>query len=208
MIYKSRWSIPIPNQTLPSFLFTSPSAPLPDKPCFIDADRPDKYLLTYDDYRLWSQRLAVGLRAAGLKNGEAVMLYSGNTIFFPVILMGVIMAGGVFTGANPDYNAREIAYQFDNAQAKFLICAERSLETGKEAMRLNGRGEESLFVFDRGYETFDGKGQGVRGVRHWTELLDGVEEARGYQWPDGEGLVNETICLNFSSGTTGLPKGK
>ena len=207
-IYKSRWSISIPPVTLPTFLFTSPTAPLPDKPCFIDTERPS-YALTYGDYRLWSQRLAAGLRRAGLKPGEAVMLYSGNALFFPVVLMGIVMAGGVFTGANPTYNAREVAYQFQNSGARWLFCAEGSLETGLEAMDVVGLERQRLLVFDQGYEVFEGRKVGGRlGCAHWTSFLVGEEEGRSFEWAAGETLVNETVALNYSSGTTGLPKGE
>lgn len=207
MIHKSKWSIHVPKQTLPTFLFGSPTAPLPDKPCYIDAERPDRYVLKYEDYRVWAQRLAAGLRAAGLQKGDTLMLYSGNSIFFPIVLMGTIMASGIFTGANPTYNAREVAYQLDNSQAKFLLCADASLETALEAIKITGLGKDRLFVFDQGRDTFDGNGRGRLGCKHWTTLLKSPEEGRKFQWVDGEDVFDDTIALNYSSGTTGLPKG-
>ena len=208
MVFKSRWTIDIPRKTLPSFIFGSPTATLPDRSCFLDADHPERYVLTYDDYRLWSQRFATGLQDAGLSPGDKIMLFSGNTIFFPIVLMGTVMAGGVFTGANPSYNAREVAYQFQNAEAKWLLCAEGSLQTGLEALELSGLGKDRLFVFDSGYDTFDGRASERLGCKHWTTLLAEPARAREFQWMDGETMLDDTICLNYSSGTTGLSKGK
>lgn len=207
MIYKSRWSIPIPSITLATFLFNSPTAPLPDKPCFIDADNPERLILSYADYRLYAQRLAAGLRNAGLKPGDRVLLFSGNTIFFPTVLQGVIMAEGIFTAANPGYNAREVAYQLGNSGARFLICAEGSLETGLDAARQAALGKDQIFVFDDGAATFDGLGKGRAGCKHWSALLADEEEGRRFRWRDDPSMVNNTVCLNYSSGTTGLPKG-
>ena len=135
------------------------------------------------------------------------MLYSGNTIFFPIVMIGTVMAGGIFTGANPTYNAREVAYQVENSRAKIVICAETSLRTGIEAMRLANKEKSNLLVFDEGYDTFDGKGKDRLDCKHWTSILKGPEEARQFQWDDRPDLVHDTICLNYSSGTTGLPKG-
>lgn len=130
-------------------------------------------------------------------------------MFFPVVFLGTIMAGGVFSGANPTYVARELAYQLQDTGARFLLASESSLETALEAAQTNGFSKDNVFVFDNGYATFDGKGQSVQGLGHWSKLIASTEEARGYAWKDvadGEDL-NRTICLNYSSGTTGVPKG-
>lgn len=207
MPYRSRWKIEIPQCTLPTFLFESPASPLPDKPTLIDAERPDRYYLTYHKYRLWSQRFAAGLIAAGLRPGEPVLLYSGNTLFFPVVLLGVVMAGGVFTAANPGYTAREVAYQLSDSGARFLICACGNLGTGLMAAKETGLSKDKVFIFDQGYDTFDGKGVGKDGCKHWSALIAGPEEGRRFSWKEGKAILNDTVALNYSSGTTGLPKG-
>jgi len=206
---KSRWTIPIPQTTLPTFLFgpSDQTSSLSTGPALIDAARPENYYLTQRTYCLWAKRLAAGLKAAGLQQGEAVLLYSSNTLFFPVVILGIIMAGGMFTGANPTYNAREVAYQLDNSGARFLICAEAQLETGIEAAKAAGLGKERVFVFDDGYATFDGKGQGRMGCKHWSALMTSAAEGEKYRWEESKEMLNRTIALNYSSGTTGLPKG-
>ena len=96
----SRWEVPLPVCSLQKYLFTSPTAPLVDKIAFYDADRPETYYLTQESFRLWSLRLAAGLQKAGLKQGDRVLLFSGNNLFFPVAFMGILLAGGIFTGAS------------------------------------------------------------------------------------------------------------
>ncbi|KAK4996067.1 hypothetical protein LTR66_004236 [Elasticomyces elasticus] len=209
MPFKSRWTVDIPTVTLPTFLFTSPTAPLSETPLMIDPEKPERYHLSHHTYRLWSKRLAAGLRKAGFQLGERLLLYSGNTIYFPTVFMGTICAGGVFTGANPTYVARELAYQLQDSGARYLISAEASLDTALEAADSIDFPRDRVFVFDNGYATFDNTGKSVRGIRHWTSLLSSVSEAESFAWEESSTYeqANRTICLNYSSGTTGVPKG-
>ncbi|OAK95611.1 acetyl-CoA synthetase-like protein [Phaeosphaeriaceae sp. SRC1lsM3a] len=213
MVYKSRFSISIPSVSLPTFIFDSPTAEVPKTPLYISAKEPDKYYLSLHDYRLYAQRLASGLRRAGLKSGDRVLLFSGNTLFFPSVIMGVIMAEGIFTGANPTYVARELAYQLKDSGAKYLICAEGSLDTGIAAAKEAGLSADQVFIFDDGTATFDGKvvekTTELGRLRHWTSLLDTPEAGAEYHWPNltTPEELDRVIALNYSSGTTGVAKG-
>ncbi|KAK8163678.1 4-coumarate-CoA ligase 2 [Phyllosticta citrichinensis] len=209
MPLKSHYHCDIPLVDLPTHVFGGPSSPLPKNKSFIDAERPERYYLSYEDFRLWSKRVALGFQRAGLRQGDRVLLYSGNSIFFPVVMMGVIMAGGVFTGANPSYVARELAYQLQDSGARFLICAEGSLPTGLEAAKSVGMDKSNIFVFDAGYDTFDEVGKSVDGIRHWSHFIASAKEGASFAWeklttPEE---LNRTVALNYSSGTTGVPKG-
>ncbi|KAL5330555.1 hypothetical protein ACEPPN_000073 [Leptodophora sp. 'Broadleaf-Isolate-01'] len=202
----SRWTLPIPPISLPQFLFTSPTAPLThgSKPAFISVDNPSLHL-THTTFRLYAQRLAAGLVRAGLQPGDRVLLFSGNNIFFPVVFMGILMAGGVFTGANPGYVARELAYQLKDSEARFLICADTALELGVEAAGSVGMGKERVFAFDE--LLFGGRGEGRLGVRNWKVLVESEEVGRAFEWVQPRDPGSDICCLNYSSGTTGVPKG-
>lgn len=127
--------------------------------------------------------------------------------------MGVIMAEGVFSGANPTYVARELAYQWKDSGAKFLVCAEASLETGIAAAKELGKSADSIFVFDDGVATFEKRTAPISTdlgtIRPWTDLLDSEEQGQKYAWPDlrSREELDRVIALNYSSGTTGLAKG-
>ncbi|KAL1297202.1 hypothetical protein AAFC00_004772 [Neodothiora populina] len=209
MPWKSRWTVDIPKLTVPSYVFGSPTAELGTTPLLIDAERSDGYWLSHSTFRLWSQRLALGLQNAGLQKGDRVLLFSGNTLFFPVVFNGVIMAGGIFTGANPTYVARELAYQLQDSGARFLMTSEASLKTSLAAAESIGFPQEQMFVFDSGYDTFDNVGESVGKVQHWSRLLASPDLAAKFAWEDAatEDDLNQTVTLNYSSGTTGVPKG-
>ena len=210
MVVASRWSAVIPERSLQSWVFESSFGALPNTPQFIDPDRPDTHFITLSDYRLWSKRVAVGLRKAGLRPGDRVLLFSGNQLFTPVVFMGVLMAGGIFSGANPSFVARELEYQLKDSGASFLVAAESSMGIALEAATKAGLPKDRVYVFDAtGIDPAPAPSEvkARTGARHWTELLAPVEEAEKFDWVEPEDPKTTTCCLNYSSGTTGVPKG-
>lgn len=171
---------------------------------YIDADRPDTHFLTQATFRLWAKRFAVGLLEAGLQPGDRVLLFSGNDIFFPVVLMGVVMAGGIFTPANPTFVARELAQQLKDSEPKFLLCAEGSLDVALEAAADVGMGRERVFLFEGMIEPAATRHQVVRS---WSTLIANEEKGNSFVWTDPVSPSTTTCCMYYSSGTTGLPKG-
>ena len=207
MPLRSRWNFDIPDCSLATLVFGNPTAALDDtKPVFIDADNPSGNYLTSQQHRLTSQRLAAGLRQHGFRDSDRLLLYSGNNIYFPCVLMGAVMVGGIFSGANPSYVAREVAFQLEDSGAKFLLCTAGSLQVGLEAAAACKLPLEQVFYFDN---TMRG-GAPRDGVRHWSELLASEEEGRRFVWDplDKPGENERTVALNYSSGTTGKPKGE
>jgi 4-coumarate--CoA ligase len=208
MPWKSRWQVDIPSCSLPTFLLKSPAANLSKKPILIDAGHPS-YALSLASLRLWSQRLAAGLHQHGFAPQDRLLLCSGNSILFPVVLMGTIMAGGIFTGANPACTTRELAYQIKDSGAKIVLATAGSLNTVLEAAEQCGLGGQCVFVIDDGHETLEDKGKSVGTVRHWSDLFVSQPLAIGFAWPElsHEEQRDTTAVLNYSSGTTGFAKG-
>lgn len=206
MVIESRWTVPIPNCSLQKWVLESSFEPLPETPQFIDPERPETHFITKSDYRLWSKRLALGLTRAGLKPGDRVLLYSSNNLFTPVAFMGILMAGGVFTGANPSFVARELAYQLKDSGASFLLASDASMEIAVEAAAEVGLPKSRIFTFDA--TVLDAKlGKARLGSQHWTSLLASKEDGMKYDWVEPTDAETTTCALNYSSGTTGVPKG-
>lgn len=196
MPYKSRWSIPIPDASLPTFLFQSAShqepAALANKPAYIDSKKPETNYLTRAGLKLWSQRFALGLtRLPHFKPGDRVLLFSGNHLGFPIAFMGIIMAGGIFTAANPTFTARELANQLKDSGASYLFCTEDSLAAGLEAAGTAGLGKDRVRWFDADY-LFEGSSKEVKnGVEYWNRIFASENEAKSYQWPELKGELRD-----------------
>ncbi|KAK7408223.1 hypothetical protein QQX98_009632 [Neonectria punicea] len=161
-------------------------------------------MLTFSDFRLWSKRIGLGLRNTGLQIGDRVLLLSGNHILFPSVFVGVLMAGGIFTGASPAFTPRELAYQLRDGEAAFLIVAPNLVKNAIEAAKLAGLPLNRIFIFDGAAET---PGESNQGIRNWTDLIVGDAEALAFDWIKPDDPRSTTCCLNYSSGTTGPPKG-
>lgn len=216
MVIHSRWAIPLPPSSLPKWIFGTATGALEgaDKPALLDADRPDTHFLTFAQYRLLSKRIALGLQRAGLQPGDRVLMFSANTVYFPAAFLGVLMAGGVFSGANPAFVARELVYQLSDSGAAFLLAAPDTLDVALEAAAAAGLPRDRIFLFDAATDpraaTPSPGAQGRRqGVQHWTELLahTAPAEAERWAWSEPADPGAATCCLNYSSGTTGVPKG-
>jgi 4-coumarate--CoA ligase len=134
-----------------------------------------------------------------------VLVYSGNTLFYPVLFMGILMAGGVFTGANPTYVPRELAHQLKDSGARFMVSSGASLEVALDAAGKVGFSKDNIFIFDD--EIYQGSGASRLGVKYWDALVASNLEGSQFQWARHADPKSTTAVINYSSGTTGVAKG-
>ncbi|KAF4428794.1 4-coumarate-- ligase [Fusarium acutatum] len=205
MPIKSRWSTPMPRISLPSWVFGSDQHDLRnEKIAFVDADDP-KNTLTIWEFELYSKRLAVGLRRLGVRPRDRVLVFSENGIFVPCLFFGIIMAGAIYTGATSSSTVLELSYQLKDSGAKVLITSTNLIETAVESARTVGL--EKSYIFHQNARSLHCNNRSHDGVRSWTEILSPAHEAESFQWFEPPNPETAICCLNYSSGTTGRPKG-
>jgi 4-coumarate--CoA ligase len=213
MPVQSRWPLSVPTTSVPTFMFNPNNSNVNSSTkILIDPKRPDSHYLTLDTYRKWSLRFAAGLQKAGVNTGDCVLLFSPNNIFYPVVVMGALMAGAIFCSANPAYTARELTHQLKDAGPKVVISTESSVERALEAANAAGIDPKRVFVFSEPLmdpEQPTTSSNATAKGQSWTQLLSSPQEARTFVWEDldTESLASRTAMLIYSSGTTGLSKG-
>ncbi|EXJ74398.1 uncharacterized protein A1O5_02694 [Cladophialophora psammophila CBS 110553] len=135
----------------------------------------------------------------GFQPGETISLFSTNTIWYPVAMWATIRAGGRVNGASPAYNVEEMTYALKIAKSRFLITLPTSLDVALAAARNVGIPRHHVFLLE-------GKADGCISIQDLMKRGEKYTPDPPYQIPRGK--TNKDICgyLNFSSGTTGLPK--
>ncbi|KXH44469.1 hypothetical protein CSIM01_08755 [Colletotrichum simmondsii] len=197
MIFSSKYQIDIPQVDVLSYVFGT-TASDGDLPIFVDAEKPAQSLRK-PELETCVKRLAGGLRQTlGIQNDDVVLAYTENSAWYPVIILGAICAGGIFTGANPGYTEAELTHQLTVSGAKCIFTDAIRLTTALQAARSAGIPKESVVLVDN-----NGR------PRHdsWRTMQKLLAEP--YSWEaisDPLILAEKVAVLNFSSGTTGKPK--
>ncbi|KIM99958.1 hypothetical protein OIDMADRAFT_42856 [Oidiodendron maius Zn] len=191
----------IPKVDILTYLFP-PGETQSRDPLWIDSED-TKISLSPVQLLQWVKRLAFGLERSGTKKGEVVMIYTPNHIFVPVAYLGIVGAGYAFCGANPIYTLPEMVHQLKTTGAQIILSHPDVIRTAVAAAKEVGISKSRIFQFS------DQENQTLDGVKDWRHLVGTPLEGEQYFWPklSPEESLNTVATINYSSGTTGLPKG-
>jgi fatty-acyl-CoA synthase len=158
----------------------------PDKAAVVDGGRRYSYRQLAE--RSW--RLANALRSAGLGKGDRVATLLFNSAAMLEAHFGVPAAGGVLVAVNHRLASAEVGYILRHSGARYLL-----LDTGLEALaaplELSGVTVIRCACTGGADDPYE-------------EFLAGASPERPASWLEHE---EETISINYTSGTTGRPKG-
>jgi fatty-acyl-CoA synthase len=145
-------------------------------------------------------RLASALARAGIKKGDTVAVMLANTPAMLEAHYGVPMAGAVLNALNTRLDAASIAFMLDHGEAKALIVDREFSATIKTALAL---AKTRPIVIDYDDPEFPQAGERLGSLDYEAFLAAGDPE---FAWamPADEW---DAISLNYTSGTTGNPKG-
>ncbi|MHA6798207.1 AMP-binding protein [Bounagaea algeriensis] len=196
-------------QHLPSYASGTSDTPLLGDTIGADLDRtvasfPDRdALVEYATGRRWTYRefladveaLAAGLLDAGLEVGDRVGIWAPNRAEWTLVQYATAKIGAILVNINPAYRAHELEYVLGQAGIRLVVAAQSFKSSDYVAML--GQVRERCAELERVV---------FLGTDEWHGLAAGgdVDAVRRRQ---AELSADDPINIQYTSGTTGFPKG-
>ncbi|HYG42442.1 MAG TPA: AMP-binding protein [Bordetella sp.] len=165
------------------------------------AVQPDHVFLMYQgEHTTYAQALQQEtaylrmLQQLGVRAGDKVGVMSPGHPSTVFLLFALARLGAVLSPVNPQYQAAEARYIFENAEVVGVFCAPELLDTAKAAVA--GLPRQPWVVLNR-------SGQGARSI----DELTATAAAHPQPVPGFTGSADEVCIFIYTSGTTGYPKG-
>ena len=168
----------------------------PERLAVVHGKRRYTWKQTYDRAR----RLASALVQKAVGFGDTVAVMLNNTPEMVECHFGVPMTGAVLNTMNTRLDAETIAFMLDHGEARVMITDREYSPAVKKALELVGR---KILVIDVDDPEYTGPGERLGSVDYETFIRDGDAN---YHWQPPNDEWN-AISLNYTSGTTGNPKG-
>jgi len=170
---------------------------------------PERVAIVHGSLRqTWSQtyararQMASALQRAGIGKNDTVAVMLPNTPPMVEAHFGVPMAGAVLNALNTRLDPEAIAFMLDHGEAKAVIVDPEFAGTMAKALKLR-QVTTPLLLIDVEDALFSGESQPV-GSTTYEAFIAGGDPAFVWNLPGDEW---DAIALNYTSGTTGNPKG-
>ena len=155
---------------------------------------------SYRDFYARARRLASALASHGIGPGDTVTVMLANTPAMLECHYGVPMCGAVLNTLNTRMDAQVLAFTLDHAETRVLIIDREFSGVMSEAL---AQCKACPLLIDYDDPEYDGPGAALGKIEYEAFVAQGDEH---YAWkmPGDEW---DAIALNYTSGTTGDPKG-
>jgi fatty-acyl-CoA synthase len=159
-----------------------------------------KQRFTYVDFYNRSRQLASSLTQRGIGRGDTVSVMLANTPAMLEAHYGVPMSGGVLHSINTRLDPKVIAFQLEHAEAKVLIVDREFVDMIESALALT---KVTPVIIEYNDLEFPQSGEITTAIDYEHFLSQGDVN---FEWlmPEDEW---DAISINYTSGTTGDPKG-
>ncbi|KAJ7928469.1 AMP binding protein [Mycena leptocephala] len=145
------------------------------------------------------------------KRGDTVLIYSPNSLAWPVVLFGSVAAGLRCTLANSAYTTKELGFQYEDSGAKLIFTTEEGLSVVREMLAERGivknDADKRIIVLGNDLRWAGGpstpQSRATDGLMKLEDFLNkgklATRKSLKVQWPTKRSI--------YAIGTTGKPKG-
>jgi fatty-acyl-CoA synthase len=188
-------TVPLIGETIGANLERT-AARLPDHEALVDV--PSGRRWTYAELRAWALEVARGLHARGVRKGDRVGIWSPNAAEWVALQYATAQIGAILVNINPAYRTSELGYVLRQAGVRTLVSATEFKTSDYRSMVDQVRPElpelsDVIYIGDPSWDALVADGGTVG---------PGTVEALG-----AELAFDEPINIQYTSGTTGFPKG-
>lgn len=155
----------------------------------------------YAEFYSRSRQLASALSQSGIGRGDTVSVLLANTPAMLECHYGVPMCGAVLHSINTRLDATIIAFQLDHAMSRVVIVDREFMPLMQDALGLAAV-EPILIQYDD--PEFDGAATSIENASDYDAFLSAGDPDFAWLMPEDEW---DAISINYTSGTTGDPKG-
>ncbi|MFC6052680.1 acyl-CoA synthetase [Acinetobacter sp. Ac_877] len=168
----------------------------PNQDAIIHGSRHISWRDTYKRCRQFAHQL----QNLGVGKNDTVSVLLPNIPAMIEAHFAVPMAGAVLNTLNTRLDAKTLAFMLEHAESKVLLIDPEFANIAKEALALIS---QEIYIIDVADVEFDGESQSIGQIEYEAWLTQGDEN---FEWhlPQDEW---DAISLNYTSGTTGNPKG-
>lgn len=172
------------------------AAVYPDRTAWIHGDRK----VPYSEFYTRCRQLASALKSIGVERGDTVAIMAANIPAMLEAHYGVPMTGAVLNTLNIRLDPASIGFMLEHGEAKVLLTDREFAPTIAAALQHTTR---KLVIIDIDDPVYSGPGELLGEIEYEAFLNTGD---RNFDWvrPENEW---DAITLNYTSGTTGNPKG-
>lgn len=160
--------------------------------------------ISYKKLKDIADRLATALVNLGLKKGDVVAIMIPNFPQFIMSYYGILKAGGIVTACSVLHTEYELSYQLNDSGAEIIIAWDNQVEKINK-IKDRTRLRHIIITNALDYAPMAKKNPPeITGTKQFVNLIDNTKPNP----PKFEtNMKEDVVCLQYTGGTTGLPKG-